>query len=66
MAKKKTVAKPEPSAERMTVFALKGSPAYRDWLVAISKKTLVPTSVMARDAFAKWASERNLPAPPEV
>jgi hypothetical protein len=66
MAKKKVEPKPEPSSERLTVFSLKGSPEYRDWLVAASKKTLVPNSVMVRDAIARWAADRSLPSPPEV
>jgi hypothetical protein len=66
MAKKKAAVAIEPSKERLTVFSLKGSPEYRDWLSTVSKKTLVSTAVIARDAIGKWATDRGFPPPPEV
>ena len=66
MAKKKTVPKPAPSVERLSVLNLKGSPEYRDWLGTISKQSLIPVTTIVRDAVAKWAKERNYPSPPEV
>ena len=54
------------SAERISVYNLKGSPEYRDWLNEISGHTLINTSVIIRDALAKWANERGLPSPPKV
>lgn len=66
MAKKKAPAKIIPSKDRLTVFSLKGSPEYRDWLNGLSSHTLVPTAVIARDAIAKWGKERGYIDPPEV
>jgi hypothetical protein len=66
MAGKKPATKIEPSSERLTVFSLKDSPEYRDWLATVSKQTLISTAMIARDAIAKWAIDRGFPQPPEV
>jgi hypothetical protein len=67
MARKSTVkAKPVESAERLSVLNLKGSPEYKNWLALISKQSLIPTTVIVRDALAKWSRDRGYPEPPEV
>jgi hypothetical protein len=66
MAKKKTTGRPKGGAERLSVFNLRGSPDYKAWLDEISKRSLIPVTVIMRDAVAKWAKERGYPSPPEV
>jgi hypothetical protein len=66
MAKKKA-GKPSgsPSAERVAVVVLKGTPEYRDWLNEISKESLIPVASIVRDALSKWAKERGYPKSPQ-
>jgi Meiotically Up-regulated Gene 113 (MUG113) protein len=51
---------------RISVYNLKGSPEYRDWLNGLSAASLITTSAIIRDALAKWAKERGCPPPPEL
>ena len=62
MAKKKTAA--PPPDDRVTVIVLKDSEEYRDWVDDLSRATLIPVATIIRDALAKWAADRKLPAPP--
>jgi hypothetical protein len=69
MAKKKATEQPTPrvaSNIRISVYNLKGSPEYRDWLNEISAITLINSSAIIRDALAKWAKERGCPPPPAL
>jgi hypothetical protein len=68
MAKSKPKPAPPPAAavERVPVLNLKGSPAYRDWLAAMSKQTMIPVASIVRDALGKWAESRGFPEPPEL
>jgi hypothetical protein len=50
--------------DRVAAIVLKDSPAYRDWVTGLSQATLIPAATIVRDALAKWAAERGLPAPP--
>jgi hypothetical protein len=52
--------------ERVAVIVLKDTPDYRNWLIGLSEATLISTATIVRDALAKWAAERGLPAPPTV
>ncbi len=60
--KKSPVAKGQD--ERVAVIVLKDTPEYRDWVASLTESTLIPTATIVRDALAKWAADRGLPAPP--
>src|SRR5690242_5067357 len=49
---------------RVAAVVLKDTVEYRDWLTGLSESTLIPVATIVRDALAKWAAERGLPAPP--
>jgi hypothetical protein len=66
MAKKKAPTKVEPTKERLSVFSLKGSPEYRDWLNLISDESRIPVATIVRDSIADWAEKRGYQPPPEV
>lgn len=63
MARKKTVT-PKVSDDRVAVITLKDTEEYREWADDLSRATLIPLSTIIRDALAKWAADRGLPAPP--
>jgi hypothetical protein len=47
------------------VISVRGSREYKVWLAGLSKATLVPVTVIVRDAVARWAAERgHKPQPP--
>jgi hypothetical protein len=51
---------------RSNVISVRGTREYKVWLAGLSKATLVPTSVIIRDAVARWAAERgHKVTPPE-
>jgi hypothetical protein len=72
VAKKKAVDKPaagteakaKPVDRRVMVIALKGTPEFRDWLSAASKKTRIPASNIVEVALANWAVANGVPEPP--
>jgi hypothetical protein len=41
------------------VISVRGSREYKVWLSGLSKATLVPVTVIVRDAVARWAAERG-------
>jgi hypothetical protein len=47
------------------VIALKGSPEFRDWLTAASKKTRIPAASIVEVALANWAAANGIAEPPE-
>jgi hypothetical protein len=61
MVKRKRAAPPD---NRVAVIVLKDSREYRDWFNSLSDATLIDAATMVRDALAKWAEARGLPAPP--
>jgi hypothetical protein len=64
--KKRGRPKVETSKERLSVFSLKGSPEYRDWLNMLSDKSRITVATIVRDSVAEWAKKRGYPAPPEL
>jgi hypothetical protein len=50
---------------RVMVIALKGSPEFRDWLSAVSKKSRIPATSIVEVALAEWASRNGHSEPPE-
>jgi hypothetical protein len=69
MAKKQAASAPPAAVAsdvRISVYNLKGSPEYRDWLNGLSKKSLINSSAIIRDALSRWAKERGYPDPPEL
>ncbi len=65
-AAKTGIGRPRVGAERVTIMMLKGSPEYREWLSGLSKRTLIASTAIVRDALAKWARDRGSPEPPEL
>lgn len=65
MARKKPEP-PKPADDRVVVITLKDTEDYRDWVDDLSRATLIPVATIVRDALAKWAADRGLPAPPEA
>jgi hypothetical protein len=65
---KKTVKKvaDSPSAERVAIIHLKGSPEYAAWLEDAHKKTHIAKATIFRVALADWAAKHGLPEPPEL
>ncbi len=61
MARKKPRRK---TNDRVAIIVLKDSYEYRHWFMGLTEATLIPASVIVRDALAKWAAERGLPPPP--
>ena len=50
--------------ERVTLLNLKGTPAERDLLAEVSRKTGVPLTTIARRGIAMWiASQAKMKAP---
>jgi hypothetical protein len=64
MASPKRKTPDAPDDVRVAAIVLKDTPKYRDWLTGLSDATLIPVSTIVRDALAKWAADRGLPAPP--
>jgi hypothetical protein len=64
MARAKRKVEDEPVDRRVAAIVLKDTPEYRDWLTTLSESTLIPVATIVRDALARWARERGLPAPP--
>lgn len=63
MARKKTEV-PKVTDDRVVIITLKDTEDYRDWVDGLSRDTLIPVATIVRDALAKWAADRGLPAPP--
>jgi hypothetical protein len=62
--KRRKKAAPKGADDRVVVIVLKDSPRYRQWVAKLTEATLIPTATIVRDALAKWAADRRLPAPP--
>lgn len=54
---------PEPTDDRTTLLNVKGSPLEREELKALSTRTGVPISEIARRGIAMWAVSRGLKPP---
>lgn len=52
------------SPKRVAALVLMDSPEYREWLGGLSGATMIPVTMIARDALAKWAADRGFPPPP--
>src|SRR4051794_40105731 len=67
MAKKKAAPKADPpeASGAISIINLKGSPAYREWLSGVSKKTHIPVASIVRLALVDWASKNGHLVPPE-
>lgn len=57
----RTAAPPPP---RYFGYSIGCTAEFRDWLGELSKKTLIPASVIAREAIREWAVARGHDAPP--
>lgn len=62
---KKRGRRPQNKPERVTLANVKGSPEYKAWLDGLAARTLIPLSVIFRDAIEAWAEDRGLPPAPE-
>ena len=69
MAKKKAASPTKKTAAtesegHIAAVVLKSSPEYRQWLLGISRDSLIPVASIVRDALAKWAESRGHSPPP--
>jgi len=64
-AKGKAASPPAAKKEtRVTIMVLKGTPAYRDWLLAAATKKRLPIPVLFDQVMADWAERNGLAEPP--
>lgn len=63
MGRKKPPAGKSAEDRRVTVLNLKGPPELRDWLSALSDKTMIPASAIARAALIEWAERHGHKGP---
>jgi len=62
MAKKRTA--PQPSAPKGTVFSIKGSPEWRDWMAMLADHARTDMAKLVDSLLVEYARKHNLPSPP--